>query len=195
MDDFNEKTFKLWQDDFSEFNRGFRLYCFQQFRVYSIHVDFVPGAMEQIHRRWIERCAAWLSKETHPSTQTLSHIKRAALLLYALTSIQFLGNFHEHQYDETPKFTFRGTKEQFENSRRDLIDGREAVLALDFILNVIHYFESNRVDREEEFSERLTEDMRHDILSYLIAGEPQEKALYLILKALYLRHTREGAAN
>ncbi|MQX37929.1 hypothetical protein [Roseospira navarrensis] len=195
MIDFNESAFKRWQEDFDDFNYGFRSYCFQQFRVYSIHVDFVPGALQQIHRRWVERCEVWLNQETHPTTKKLSHIKRAALLLHALTSIQFLGNFQEHEYDEEQKYDFRGTADQFNQSKQDLIDAREAVLALDFVLNIIHYFESNRIDREEPFSVRLTMDMRHDILSYILSGEPQEKALYLILKALYLRHTRAGAAN
>jgi hypothetical protein len=36
--------------------------------------------------------------------------------------------------------------------------------------------------------------MRHDLLSYLISDETSPKSLYLILKAMHLRHGN-GSAN
>lgn len=185
---FSAETFKAWEESFEAFNQEFRFHCFKQFRVFSIGAEFTPGALQQAHQRWVHTCDTWLRQETHPKTRVLSHTKRAALLLHALTSVEYLGTFHEHQYDEIPKFTFRGTDEEFRQARQDLIDGGQAVLALDFVLNIIDYFERHRTDRMSPYTVRLTRDMRHDLLNYLLSGKAEEKALFLILKALFLRH-------
>ncbi|KEQ07024.1 hypothetical protein [Pseudorhizobium pelagicum] len=195
MFDFNPEAFDAWQADYDEFNYAFRNYCFLQFRAYSIHADFVPNVTRQIHAMWIESCQRWLNKETDAHTRKLSYLKRASLLLHALVSLQFIGNVGEHEYNEEEKVIFRGPPEAYASSRQDLIDAREIVLALDFVLNIIHYFELNRIDRAEEFRPRLTVDMRHDLIGYLLSGRAEEKAIYLILKALYLRHSSGGSAN
>lgn len=192
---FNADAFETWQSDYSEFNYAFREFCFMQFRAYGIHADFVPNVTRQIHAIWLDSCKRWLDKETDAQTHRLSYLKRASLLLGALVSTPFLGNVVEHEYDEEEKVEFRGPPDLYASSRMDLIDAREAVLALDFVLNIIHYFEINRNDRVEEFQIRLTVDMRHDLISYLLTGKVEEKALYLILKALYLRHSAGGSAN
>lgn len=195
MLEFNAEIFEAWHDDYECFNNDLRYFCVMQFRAYGVHADFVPNVTRQIHAQWVEACAKWLSVETSHQTSKLSHLKKASLLLYSLTSIQFLGNFEDYEYDEVPKVTYRGSKATYETSRQDLIDAREIILSLDYVLNVIHYFELNRVDRIEEFKSPLTADMRHDLIAYFINGSPDPKALYLILKALYLRHSAGGAAN
>lgn len=195
MFEFTADTFETWQADYDEFNYAFRKYCFLQFRAYGVHAEFVPNVTRQIHSMWVESCNRWLAKETDAYTHKLSYLKRASLLLYALVSLQFLGHVNEHDYDEESKVIFRGPPELYASSRQDLIDARDVVLALDFVLNIIHYFEENRVDRAEEFRLRLTVDMRHDLIGYLLSGKAEEKALYLILKALYLRHSSGGSAN
>ncbi|RWY85199.1 hypothetical protein EHI44_16940 [Rhizobium leguminosarum] len=195
MFDFTAETFEAWQADYDDFNYAFRKYCFLQFRAYGVHAEFVPNVTRQIHSMWVDSCQRWLTEETDPHTHKLSYLKRASLLLHALVSIQFLGHVEEHDYDEDAKVIFRGPPELYESSRQDLIDARDVVLALDFVLNIIHYFEENRVDRAEQFRPRLTVDMRHDLIGYLLSGSAGEKALYLILKALYLRHSSGGSAN
>jgi len=195
MFEFSAETFESWQADYDEFNYAFRKYCFLQFRAYAIHADFVPNVTRQIHTMWLESCQRWLNKETDAHTHKLSYLKRASLLLNALVSLQFLGNVIEHEYNEDVKVVFHGPPELYASSRQDLIDAREIVLALDFVLNIIHYFEQNRIDRAEEFRPRLTVDMRHDLIGYLLSGNTEEKAVYLILKALYLRHSTGGSAN
>lgn len=195
MFDFDADAFESWQSDYDEFNYAFRGYCFLQFRAYGIHAEFVPKVTRQIHALWVESCGRWLEKETDSKTQKLSYLKRASLLLHALVSIEFMGNVVEYEYNEEDKVKFRGQPDQYAASRQDLIDAREVVLALDFVLNIIHYFEINRIDRIEPFKIRLTADMRHDLISYLLSGKKDEKAIYLILKALYLRHSAGGAPN
>lgn len=195
MIEFNERIFKTWQSDYGEFNRAFRFHCFMQFRVFGVHADFVPTITQQIHEQWNTECNRWLAEETSDSTDKLSYLKRASLLLHSLISLTFLGNMKAYEYKETPLVTFRGTNDQFTSAKRDLIDGREIILSLDFVLNIIHYFESNRVDRVEDFRIPLTEDMRHDLINYLFSDSVDNKALYLILKALYLRSPSGGSAN
>ncbi|SCX04032.1 hypothetical protein DSM25558_0603 [Agrobacterium sp. DSM 25558] len=195
MFEFSADAFEAWQSDYDEFNYAFRKYCFLQFRAYSIHAEFVPNVTRQIHTMWCESCNRWLSKETDAQTSRLSYLKRASLLLSALVSLQYLGNVVQHDYNEEDKVTFRGPPEIYASSRQDLIDAREVVLALDFVLNIIHYFEENRIDRAEDFKPRITIDMRHDLIGYLLSGKSEEKAIYLILKALYLRHSAGGSAN
>jgi hypothetical protein len=96
--------------------------------------------------------------------------------------------------DLSIRCVFSGTPEQKAKARLDLVDAREALLALDFVLLVINWFEHNRTDRSEPYRQPLTEDMRHDMLSYLINDETSPKSLYLILKAMHLRHG-SGSAN
>lgn len=192
---FSPKIFDDWQSSYEEFNYAFRQYCFMQFRAFNLTADFVPNVMNQIHTEWNKECERWLAEETGPDTHVLSHLKRASLLLHSLVSLQFLGNMKNHEYDEIPKVEFRGTSKEFESARTDLIDAREILLSLDFVLNIIHYFESNRVDRSTKFSIPLTADMRHDIIGYLLSDAVDAKAIYLILKALYLRPSSGGAAN
>jgi len=195
MFEFSAETFETWHSDYDEFNYAFRKYCFLQFRAYGVKAEFVPNVTKEIHTGWVDSCQRWLTKETDDTTQKLSYLKRASLLLNSMVSLQFLGNFAEHEYDEEAKVEFRGPTDLYTSSRQDLIDARDIVLALDFVLNIIHYFEENRIDRAEPFRLRLTVDMRHDLIGYLISGKTDEKAIYLILKALYLRHSAGGSAN
>lgn len=195
MFEFTSEAFDKWQADYDEFNYAFRNFCFNQFRAYAIHAEFVPNVTRQIHAMWVESCQRWLDKETDSKTHKLSYLKRASLLLHALVSLEFMGNVVEHEYNEVAKVSFRGPPEIYASSRQDLIDAREAVLALDFVILIIHYFEENRIDRIEPFKMPLTMDMRHDLIGYLLSGKCDEKAIYLILKALYLRHSLGGPAN
>lgn len=184
-----------WLVDFDKFNYSFRAFCFAQFRVFDLRADFVPNVLNQAHKQWVEDCASWLANETHHTTKQLSHVKMIALLLYNLVSTNFLGNFFDHEYQEEPKFTFQGSYVDRGYAKQDLIDGREAVLSMDFCLSVIAWFEQNRTDRAEDYKNPLTKDMRHDILTYLISEKCDVKGLYLTLKALFLRAGGNGNAN
>jgi hypothetical protein len=195
MFEFSAKIFDDWQDDYEKFNYSFRYFCFMQFRAFGLHAEFVPNVTKQIHAQWVSDCKLWLKVETPPQTKRLSYLKRASLLLHSLVSLQFLGNMVEHDYQEDPKVSFRGSTTQFEYAKKDLIDAREVVISLDFVLNIIDYFEFNRADRLEKYVVPLTIDMRHDLIGYLLSDSVDPKSLYLILKALYLRHSAGGAAN
>lgn len=176
-----------WLSDYSSFNHDFRNFCFMHFRVHEIRADFIPDVLKQMHAQWKEDHDLWLNEEIDENSEELSHTKICALLLYNLVSESFLGNMYDHQYDEEPKYQYQGTVEQKTQARKDLLDARESVLALDFIIIIIDWFERNRTDRSIDYRQPLTVGMRHDLLSYLLYGHKDPKALYLILEALYLR--------
>ncbi|MFC3207209.1 hypothetical protein [Aquamicrobium soli] len=190
----DERKLDEWLNSYEEFNYAFRAFCFAHFRVHNVHADFVPNVIRQVHEQWVSDNNQWLTEEADEATTTLSHVKILSLLLYNLSSESFLGNLYNHDYDEEEKYTFKGTDQQKYEARRDLIDGRESVLAMDFCIMIIDWFERNRIDRFEPYRQRLTKDMRHDLLNYLLSGACERKALYLILKALYLR-SGGGHAN
>ncbi|GAB2206050.1 hypothetical protein ROS1_28660 [Roseibium sp. ROS1] len=195
MIDFNKNKLDEWLDNFEEFNYDFRRFCFVCMKVYGVYGDFIPNTLKQIHEQWVESHQDWLDNEIHESTTELSHLKICALLLYALCSEPFFGNLYEHEYHEDIDYSFNGPEELFEKAKQDLIDGREAIVALDFCTLIINWFEANRIDKSSPYTQRMTEDMRHDILSYLVADAFDRKSIYLILKALYLRPSDEGPSN
>lgn len=176
-----------WLNDYEAFNHDFRSFCGMHFRVHEIHSEFIPEVLKQIHAQWKKDHDSWLEDEMGDGTIALSQTKICALLLYNLVSEAFLGNVFPHEYQEENKYTFRGTDEQKEQAKADLLDAREASLALDFIILTINWIEQNRIDRATEFRQPLTPGMRHDLLSFLLHGRRDRKAIYLILEALYLR--------
>ncbi|HSP25938.1 MAG TPA: hypothetical protein VLQ65_12270 [Saliniramus sp.] len=194
MTSFSESRLDEWRDDFTSFNYDFRRFCFEHFRVHGLDATFVPNVLDQIHERWRDTCRQWLEAEVDDRTQRLSHVKICGILLYCLVKEPFLGNLYDHVYADGTTHSFVGTPAQQKAARQDLVDAREAVLALDFVLLVINWFEHYRTDRSEPYRQPLTDDMRHDLLRYLINDETSPKSLYLILKAMYLR-PGHGAVN
>ncbi|MDX8527981.1 hypothetical protein RFM41_30330 [Mesorhizobium sp. VK25A] len=192
---FDEKKLDEWLADYESFNYAFREFCYANFKVHGLEAHFIPNVTKQIHAQWVADNQQWLSEETSEKTTRLSHVKICALLLFNLNSEPFLGNFFDHEYNEDVPYDFKGSDEQKATARQDLIDGRESILALDFCLLIINWFERNRTDRAIPYRQPMTADMRHDLLNYLLGGAVDRKGLYLILKAMYLRPNRGGAAN
>ncbi len=85
---------------------------------------------------------------------------------------------------------FAGNQAQLKAARDDLVATRDVVLAFDFFLAVLCWYEENRIDRKELFVLRLTPELRHDILPYLVARQTDPKAVYLILESLFIHTSR-----
>lgn len=192
---FDKNTLDLWLSDYDEFNDSFRSFCNAHMRVHAVHADYVPNVTRQIHAQWVADHKFWIENEMDAPTVALSHVKICALLLASLVSEAFLGNLHSYEYNEEEKYEFRGTPAEKEQAKKDLLDGREASLGLDFVILIIHWYEKNRTDRASPFIQPLTVDMRHDLLNYVLSEELEKRGLYLILKALYLRPPGNGAVN
>ncbi|MBZ9980380.1 hypothetical protein LB521_04365 [Mesorhizobium sp. BR-1-1-8] len=192
---FDEKSLDEWLADYDSFNYSFREFCYANFKVHGVEAEFIPNVTKQIHAQWATDHQQWLAEETTENTTRLSHVKICALLLYNLNAEPFLGNLYDHEYNEEIPYIFKGSEKLKAAARSDLIDGREASLALDFCLLIVDWFERNRIDRAIPYRQPITSDMRHDLMNYLLIGAVDRKALYLILKAMYLRPNKGGAAN
>lgn len=132
-------------------------------------------------------CEVWRTQHFPNETDALSHTKVVALLLHNLALAPYISRLAEHEYQNDLDYRFSGTSNQYVEARKDLIAAREVILALDFCLAVIACYESNRIDRKETFVFRLTPELRHDILSYLVSRQTDPKAIYLFLEALFIR--------
>jgi hypothetical protein len=82
---------------------------------------------------------------------------------------------------------FAGTADEKEEVRKDINAGRGTYLGFQFVLLVMNWFEEARPDCREEFVFRLTPDMEHDFLHYLLSEARSDVATFLVLKALYAR--------
>lgn len=96
MIQFTKDKLDEWLADYEAFNRDFRYFCFAHFRVHSVHSEFIPNVIAQIHAQWVSDNKKWLEEETDEKTTVLSHVKICALLLYNLNSEPFLGNFRPY---------------------------------------------------------------------------------------------------
>jgi len=95
-----------------------------------------------------------------------------------------------HDFEMDLQYRLAGNQAQLKAARDDLVAARDVVLAFDFCLAVICWYEENRIDRKELFVLRLKLELRHDILSYLVSRQTDPKAVYLILESLFIRTSR-----
>lgn len=192
MIEFAADTLYDWQSDYDAFNYAFKRFCFQIAQAFSLDVQFDSNALKLVHEKWAADCEIWRTQHFPGETAALSHIKVAALLLHNLSISPYIGQVKPHQFNSERHYSFSGSAAQLEEAKADLVAARDVVLALDFCLSVICWYEENRIDRVEAFVFRMTPDLRHDVLSYLVSRQTDPKALYLILKALFIR-TKKAA--
>ncbi|UQR61632.1 hypothetical protein LRP30_33140 [Bradyrhizobium sp. C-145] len=187
MISFEPDTLYDWLSDYDSFAYAFKRYCFQITRALSLAIDFDSNTLKLVHEKWSADCEIWRTQHFPQDTEALSHAKVGALLLYNLALNPYISTVRLHDFNEELQYRFTGNAAQLEAARADLIAAREVVLAFDFCLAVICWYEENRVDRKELFVLRLTPELRHDILSYLVSRQTDPKAIYLILECLFIR--------
>ena len=111
------------------------------------------------------------------------------LLLFSLGKVEWAAELEEFDAGEAhDEWEYNGTPEEREESRLDLNAGRGTFLALQFVFAILNGFEAARDDRLEPFKFRLTHDLEHDLMVYLLSERRDDMAIFLILKALYARH-------
>lgn len=157
---------------------------------YLISIDDEKLAIA--HRNWVARCEFW-QPERVKNGQPLSEMKKLALLLFQLASVDWVGEIVETTTEPSEVSRYRGNIPLWEAIRKGICSGPEAYFGLQFVVQVINRIERARQDRVEVFRFRLTPDLQHDILVYLHSDAKDDLALFLILKALYSRHG--GRAN
>ncbi len=184
-----EDCLDRWLADYDQFRDDFLRFCYGLTKAcgYYPHVDFPK--LKTAHDGWKSLCEVWESSYVMPDTNSLSHLKIMGLLLYALSKVEWVAALEE--FDPTGdrrEGDYVGTPEEFEESRADINAGRGTFLVLQFVLAILNGFEAARDDRLEPFAFRLTHDLEHDLMVYLLSERRDDMAIFLILKALYARH-------
>jgi hypothetical protein len=192
---FGPSTLYDWLSDYGSFNYEFRRFCFQIGQAFSLDLQFDGNQLKLAHGKWHDDCEDWRTHHFPGQATAISHVKMAALLLHHLSATPFFSGVYDHAFSSNPDYRFVGTPAQFEEAKAELVAAREAILSLDFCLSIICWYEERRIDREQAYEFRMTRDLRHDIISYLVSRNTDPKALYLILKALFIRSPKRGVAN
>lgn len=193
MISFERDTLYDWLSDYDGFSYVFKKYCVYISQAFAVDIRFDSNTLKLAHEKWAEECEIWRTQHFPDEAEALSEIKVASLLLLHLATAPYVATLVPHTYTSDLHYVFAGSKEQYEEARADLIAAREVILALDFCLSIVCYYEENRIDRVEDFVMRMTPELRHDIISYLVSRQADSKALYLILNALFVRTKKPKA--
>jgi hypothetical protein len=78
----------------------------------------------------------------------------------------------------------------FNETRKDINGARGTFFAFQFAIAVMNSFEIARDDRAQPFVFRLTDDLEHDLMVYLLSERRDFMAMFLIFKALYARDNK-----
>ncbi|WP_143596131.1 hypothetical protein [Tistlia consotensis] len=175
-----------WLGNFSEFKYYFLRHCQIMAKAVGYYFDFDESALKVAHDNWRSRCELWESEWVMSDSSGLSHLKMMAILLYQLATVDWVNDIYE--YDPSADgIIFNGSDSEKAEARLDLNAGRGTYLAFHFTIHVINWFESVRDDRKDIFVFRMTPELFHDLMVYLLSPRREEMAIFLALKCLYAR--------
>ena len=60
-------------------------------------------------------------------------------------------------------------------------------------MNLVRWFERQRTDKRQAFVFRMTDELEHNFLSYLLSEKRDSMAIYLFLEALFVRDDKKNA--
>lgn len=144
------------------------------------------------HTTWVRTCDEWL-KHLLPGSSTISHLKKAAILLDrmceflpisvkegpAAEKVQPPGPQDAAGYPSIPQLP-AGEIRKFK-------DGGCHYFAWLLAYHVCEYFERHRTDRMDTYESRITDDFEGDMVSSLLSGKVSAQGLHMTLEALFLR--------
>lgn len=180
----DDQCLDRWLNEFDAFRVDFLRVCHPICMALGYQLDFDQRQIETAHVAWRASHEIWKSHRVSEGTDKLSHIKIVALLLFHLSNVNWVRTLYEYNGDY---HKFNGTPEQRAETAKDLNAGREAFLAFHFSIMIINWFETYRTDKSDPFEYRMSKDLEFDLMHFLIGVEKSEMALFLILKAVYLR--------
>ena len=120
----------------------------------------------------------------------LAQLKVFAILMHHLAQVPWVKSLEEFDFEnsrDSQKYEFAGNAEDLQNTRADINAGRGAFLGYQFCMAHIRWCEINRTDKAEPFVFRMTEELEHNFLSYLLSEKRDSMAIYLFLEALFVR--------
>lgn len=175
-------------EDFEVFQADFTRYCRQIAEGVGVRIHWDEAKLRDAHKAWCSRCAYWKSERVPSGSDGLSHVKILALLLFQLSEFSWV-TVVEACEPTAPGLgnPYTGTGADFDLVRADIVDAEGTYLGFQFAINSITTIEREREDRLEPYIFRITPDFEHDILAYMLSEARDEFALYLMLKALFVR--------
>jgi hypothetical protein len=188
----SEDCLDRWLLDFDDFRYDFLRHCQAVSKAAGYYFEFEGELLELAHTRWKAECDEWHRYKLQDSS-ALSHIKVGALLLFELSSVEWVRNIFEYEPNDKDDLIFTGTADEREEVRRDINAGRGTYLAFQFVIGLLNWFETARIDRNSEFCFRMTPDLEHDLMVYLLSTTREQMGLFLTLKALYARDPKSAA--
>ncbi|RXH32420.1 hypothetical protein XH84_14655 [Bradyrhizobium nanningense] len=174
-------SYDAFKDDFLHY-----VYFLSKGCGYYPHVDFPK--LKIAHAGWCAECQLWESNYVMKDSNGLSHLKIMSILLVSLASVEWVQELEE--YDPTgghDEGEFAGSSDAMRETRLDINAGRGTFFAFQFVVAVINSFEISRDDKCQKFEFRLTSDLEHDIMVWLLSERRDPMAMFLILKSLYIR--------
>jgi hypothetical protein len=175
-----------WLADADHFRVDFLSFCYPIVKALGYYFEFDQAALHAAHADWKSRCETWEKSYIMPDSDGLSHLKIMAILLDKLTTVPWLTVAYDRD-SSADGFEFNGSELQREECRKDFNAGREAYLGFQFVIQVLNWFERARIDRKPPFAYRMTHDLEHDFMVYLLSERREEMAIFLFFKALYVR--------
>jgi hypothetical protein len=184
----NEHTVDEWLKDRDAFCLAFMEYSFAWHHAVGADLELLRAKLEEAHARWATIVQEWKTNRFRQEAASLSYTKVFGILLWVLSETPFVGAMADYEPFRQPAPEFAGTDEDRAYLRNDLLGAPEVVTAFQFVVAVLNFYESKRIDRKTGFVLRITEGARHDFLVMLHAREVSPLAVYMTLEAFYSRH-------
>lgn len=178
-----------WLESFDDFRVEFLRFAHLVCGVCGYTYKFDQEALKIAHASWRSNCEVWEKTYVMPDSKGLSHLKILSLLLWDLSRVEWMTALFNANL-QFRELEFGGTTVEREEVRHDINAGRGTYIAFQFVIKTLNAFETGRTDRVQEFEFRLTNDLMHDIMVYLLSERRDDMAIFLILKALYVRDPR-----
>lgn len=179
-----------WLTEYDAFFRALMTFSQPVTKCCGYSFEYDSAALHAIHDAWKSECEVWQRTILMPDSNGLSHIKMLAILMYLLAKVPWLTKLDEFDFEasrDAERYEFNGSAGERENARKDINAGHGAYLGYQFAMAVINWFEVGRIDKRQPYVFRMTHDMEHDILVYLLSERRDPMAIFLVLKALFLR--------
>jgi hypothetical protein len=179
-----------WMEDYDSFFEAL-MRCVQPFAKscgYSFEHD--SAALKAAHAGWVAECKEWETSRLMKDSNGLSHLKILAILMDHLAKVPWIKSLHEFDFEnsrDARHYEFPGTADECVATKADINAGRGAYLGYQFSLAVVRWFEAGREDKIETYAFRMTPDLEHDFLVYLLSEKRDAMAVYLFLMALFVR--------
>lgn len=172
----------IWQAEFGGFEQALKAFADAKLNSFNAAYSFDTKRLEMIHQQWRLDCDDLLKTGFSKSVEELSDVKMMALLVAVMASYRFIRVFEGNKTDDTP---------EKEEERKDFLKNCELVLAFDFALSVVDWFEENgprNKNGEHPTGFNIPLSVRNDLFRTIESNKEDRKTVVCaIFSALYRR--------